>query len=81
MSLDAGQVDLRGVFVTYRAGTSGQDDTLDGSVQDGDFVERMDFAEDAEFTQPTPDELGHLRAEIEDNDLFCHNGCKNNTKI
>ena len=57
---------------SYGARAAGKDHSFYRAVQDGDFVEREDLAEDIQFTQTPSDELGHLGTEVEDNDFFRH---------
>ena len=38
----------------------------------GDFLKRMDFAIDIQFAQPPRNQLGNLRAEIDNEELVCH---------
>ena len=71
-SLDAAQVDLRRIARRNGAGTSGKDHAIDRIVERRDLVEGMDFAIDVEFAEAPADELGHLGAEIEDENLFNH---------
>ena len=71
-AFDAAEVDLRGVLVTHRARASGKDHSLDGGVQRRNLVERVDFAINVQFAESAPDELRHLRTEIQNDDFFCH---------
>ena len=64
---------LRGVGVPHRAGAAGQDHTPDGSVQGRNLVIRINFTINVELAEAASDELGHLGAEIKDQDLI-HRG-------
>ena len=72
-ALHAVQVELRGVRVPDGAGAAGQDDTLHGVVQLRHLIERKNLAIDVQLPQAAADQLGHLGAEVEDQDLI-HRG-------
>ena len=61
----------RRVFVEHGRRTAGQDDAfrLHLAKRAFSFLERHDLAIDLLFAHPPGDELGHLRAEIDDENL------------
>ncbi|MNX96311.1 hypothetical protein D3C86_1286230 [compost metagenome] len=74
--LEQGVVSLGAVGVRGRAGSARQDDGLgrDRLQRLARLVERMDLAIDAGFAQAARDQLGHLTAEIDDQDGFMRVG-------
>ena len=67
------QVELRGVGVADGTRAAGQDDTLHGVIQRRHFIKRKDLAIHIQLPQAAADQLGHLGAEVEDQDLI-HRG-------
>ncbi len=67
---DGRQVRLRRISIPDGSGTSGQDHTLDFRKVGRYLVERPYFAIDTDFTHPARDELGVLRAEVENQYLI-----------
>ena len=63
------QVELRGVGVADGTRAAGQDDTLHGVIQRRHFIKRKDLAIHIQLPQAAADQLGHLGAEVEDQDL------------
>ena len=61
----------RRALIGHRAGAAGQDHCLGMQLREGAFgrLERRYFAINAGFTHPARDELGHLRAEVDDQHL------------
>ena len=72
-SFHAFQRELRGVRVPDGAGTAGQDDPLHGVVQRRHLIIGKDLAIDVQLPQAAADQLRHLGAEVEDQDLI-HRG-------
>ena len=68
---DGREIDLRGFFIANGEGTSREDHAPYRFVQ-GEFVERMDLAIDIQLPNPTGDQLGILRSEIQNQDFFLH---------
>ena len=73
LAFHAVQVKLRGVGVADGTRAAGQDDTLDGIVQRRHLVKGKDLAIDIQLPQAAADQLRHLGAEVEDQDLI-HRG-------
>ena len=73
LAFHAFQRELRGVRVPDGARTAGQDDTLHGVIQGRHFIIGKDLAIDIQLPQAAADQLGHLGAEVEDQDLI-HRG-------
>ena len=64
-------VDLRSLFIANRIGTSREDHAPYRFIQ-RELVERMDFAIDIQLPNPTGDQLGVLRSEIQNQYFFLH---------
>lgn len=72
LALNAAQIRLGRIGVPHRAGTAGEDYSFHVWAKLRSFIEVVNFAIDIQFSEPAANELGDLRAEIEDNDFFCH---------
>ncbi len=73
--IDFSDIDTVGVLVVHRQRTAREnhtDDTVLGFTAEGILVVGDNLAVNIQLTHTTPDELGRLRAEIEDNNLLLH---------
>ena len=65
-------VDAGRAFVAYGIGASRKDNSLYIRRNFGDFIEGMNFAVNIQFADASSDELGELRTEIKNQNLFGH---------
>ena len=71
MPLDGRYIHLRGIGLTDGTGAAGKDDALHGSIQRRNLVIRIDFAKNIKLPEAPANELGHLRAKVQ-NENFIH---------
>ena len=70
--VEQGRVELRGVRLVHARRPAGEDDALRVELPDaiGREIAADDLTEDVQLPHPPGDELGELRAEVEDEDEF-----------
>lgn len=67
--LDGRYIHLRGIRLTDGTGAAGKDDALHGSIQRRNLVIRIDFAKNIKLPEAPANELGHLRAKVQNENL------------
>jgi hypothetical protein len=71
MPLDGQYIHLRGIGLTDGTRAPGKDDALYRRIQGGNLVIRIDFAKNIKLPEAPANELGHLRAKVQ-NENFIH---------
>ena len=69
----AAQIQPWRICITHRRRAAGKDDSAHVGAYFGHLVERVDLTIYVEFPDPPADELSHLRAEVQNDNFFCHN--------
>ena len=72
LPFDVRQIDNGGFLIAHRERAAAENHALDILANGRNLVVRMDFTIDVQLAQAATDELGHLRAEVKDENHFLH---------